>query len=306
MKGKSVVEEFLSEPSEVHAFFLGVWHSFANLIHPQPLKGLPEELRKELRREWHYFCGGFLAARLVQVLLLVIFLTGVAHAAAAAESPYYHKAVDLDLNDDGQLSRAELLVTYAATHRGTYAPRLDFNRDGRCNLRDWQIVAYVLRTYRAFELPPLRFENVTLETPSGTVVLPRLKSSYSEFVNWWGGWNLVGWFSCDFENHSYVCTHFANDRAMSFYSDYGVPAVFPIFITHPVYHAAVAILVGDDPLDRSSWLCLEPQTPGWSQPPWWAVPPYAENITDTQVEICLYPCGAKYHEGRICWVNVTT
>jgi len=238
-------------------------------------------------------------------MMLILLFLGCAQA-TTVNSPYYHPACDADLNSDGQLSRAELLVAYAAAHRGIYAQRLDFNRDGRCDERDWQIVAHVLRTYRAFELPPLRFENVTLETPSGTVVLPRLKSSYSEFVNWWGGWNLVGWFSYDFENHSYVCTHFANDRAMSFYSDYGVPAVFPIIITHPVYHAAVAVLVGDDPLDRSSWLCLEPQTPGWSQPPWWAVPPHAENITDVRFEVWLYPCGAKYHEGRIRWVNVTT
>lgn len=72
---KSVVEEFLSSPSEVHAFFLGIWHAFANLIHPQPLKGLPEELRRDLRKEWHYFCFGFLVARVVQVLSLLLIYT---------------------------------------------------------------------------------------------------------------------------------------------------------------------------------------------------------------------------------------
>jgi len=67
----SITDEFLSEPSEVHAFFLGVWHSFANLIHPQPLRGLPDELKKEARKEWHYLVGGFLLGRLVQVALLL-------------------------------------------------------------------------------------------------------------------------------------------------------------------------------------------------------------------------------------------
>ena len=78
MKGeKSVAEEFLSSPSEVHAFFLGVWHAFANLIHPQPLRGLPDELRRDLRKEWHYFCFGFLAARVFQALLLLLVIMHV-------------------------------------------------------------------------------------------------------------------------------------------------------------------------------------------------------------------------------------
>jgi len=71
MKGKSVVEEFLSEPSEVHALGAGFWCSFANLFHPSPLRGLPERLRHELRREYHYLLLGFMLGRLVQVLLLL-------------------------------------------------------------------------------------------------------------------------------------------------------------------------------------------------------------------------------------------
>ncbi|RLI07545.1 hypothetical protein DRO42_07940, partial [Candidatus Bathyarchaeota archaeon] len=86
----------------------------------------------------------------MQVLLLIIFLTGVVHAAAtpaAAESPYYHPAVDLDLNDDGRLGFSELFAIFLGTHLRSNYSRIDFNRDGRCDLRDWKIVVYTLKTY---------------------------------------------------------------------------------------------------------------------------------------------------------------
>jgi hypothetical protein len=62
------IEEFLSECSEWHALWLGFYSSFFKIRREK----LPEYLKEDIRREYHYYTFGFFIGRLVQALLVLM------------------------------------------------------------------------------------------------------------------------------------------------------------------------------------------------------------------------------------------
>lgn len=69
MKSKKIpIDEFLSEASEVHALFFGFYSAWFMLR----IEKLSDELKEDIKKEWHYYCAGFALGRLIQGLLVLI------------------------------------------------------------------------------------------------------------------------------------------------------------------------------------------------------------------------------------------
>jgi len=73
-------EEFLSECEEVHAFGVGIFHSFTHL---KPLKyseieedGLSPDLVIDLQDEYHYYLTGFWGIRVI-IAIIFLYITGL-------------------------------------------------------------------------------------------------------------------------------------------------------------------------------------------------------------------------------------
>lgn len=61
---KSLRDEFLNSPGEIHALWLGFCSAVINLRHEK----LSPELQKDISQEYHYYLLGFFIARCFQVL----------------------------------------------------------------------------------------------------------------------------------------------------------------------------------------------------------------------------------------------
>ena len=68
------LKEFLSECSEIHALWMGFWHSWSSLLKPPADYRIPKHLRKDIRKERHYYYFGYFIGRVVQVTLLIVLL----------------------------------------------------------------------------------------------------------------------------------------------------------------------------------------------------------------------------------------
>lgn len=61
-------KEFLSEISEIHAIWLGFYSSFFTL----KIEELPDELKKDVKTEYHYYLLGHFTGRTAQSIILII------------------------------------------------------------------------------------------------------------------------------------------------------------------------------------------------------------------------------------------
>lgn len=64
------LDEFLSECSEWHALWFGFYSAFFRLRKDK----LSEELKEDIRKEYHYYTLGFYIGRLIQAILFLIGL----------------------------------------------------------------------------------------------------------------------------------------------------------------------------------------------------------------------------------------
>lgn len=70
---KRPIDEFLNEESEIHALFFGFYSAWFTLR----TEKLSDELKGDIKREYHYYAAGFALGRLIQGLL-VLFGVNVA------------------------------------------------------------------------------------------------------------------------------------------------------------------------------------------------------------------------------------
>lgn len=66
-KDSSLLGGFLSEYSEVHALWFGFYSAWFMLRREE----LSAELKDQIKREYHYYAGGFFLGRLLHVAALV-------------------------------------------------------------------------------------------------------------------------------------------------------------------------------------------------------------------------------------------
>jgi len=65
---KKPLDEFLSECSEVHALWYGFFYSWKSLSRVK----LPDGVKEEIEKEFHYYTFGFFIGRAVQAAILLI------------------------------------------------------------------------------------------------------------------------------------------------------------------------------------------------------------------------------------------
>jgi len=61
-------KEFLSEISEIHAVWLGFYSSFFAL----KIEELPDDLKKDVKTEYHYYLAGHFLGRITQTIVVII------------------------------------------------------------------------------------------------------------------------------------------------------------------------------------------------------------------------------------------
>jgi len=74
MTHKTLLDEFLSEPEELHALWFGFlfsWRAFRRELFSQ----IPEEFQNEIKRQYNYYTLGFFIGRVLQagILLFLIY-----------------------------------------------------------------------------------------------------------------------------------------------------------------------------------------------------------------------------------------
>ncbi len=67
-EAKRPIEEFLSEASEAHALFFGFYSAWFTLR----TEKLSDELKEDIKREYHYYAVGVALGRLIQGLLVLV------------------------------------------------------------------------------------------------------------------------------------------------------------------------------------------------------------------------------------------
>lgn len=60
------ISEFLSEASEVHALWHGFFRSWCSVFRDE----VPEEAKKDIETEYHYYTLGYFLGRIVQAILV--------------------------------------------------------------------------------------------------------------------------------------------------------------------------------------------------------------------------------------------
>ncbi len=66
-KEKRPLDEFLSDTSEIHA----LWFGFHSAWFTLRTEKLSDELKEDIKREFHYYTAGFALGRLIQGLLVL-------------------------------------------------------------------------------------------------------------------------------------------------------------------------------------------------------------------------------------------
>lgn len=67
-KAKRPIDEFLSEASEFHALFFGFYSAWFTLR----IEKLSDELKEDIKLEYHYYAAGFMLGRVIQGLLVLV------------------------------------------------------------------------------------------------------------------------------------------------------------------------------------------------------------------------------------------
>ena len=68
------LREFLSSYAEIHAFWMGFWHSWSSILKPPADYRIPKHLRRDIRKERHYYYFGYFIGRVVQVGIILVVL----------------------------------------------------------------------------------------------------------------------------------------------------------------------------------------------------------------------------------------
>lgn len=68
MTKKELYEDFLDEPGEVHALWLGFYSSFSHAVRLD----IPSEFEDALRRNYHYYTFGFWIGRSFQIVCALV------------------------------------------------------------------------------------------------------------------------------------------------------------------------------------------------------------------------------------------